>query len=114
MSAFIFNENMQTLSQRAGQANSHVAETPDGISIKIDFWRWQNWNERGNGEWDNVYLTIGDARELAYAILAAIGKVNSNGETIEETSSHGIASGTRKTSSATSAGTEREGISVPD
>ena len=76
MTAFVFNEHMQTLSQKADRINASLSSVPEGKGIRIGFWRWQNWNEAGNGDYDCIYLSVGDARELAYAIIQTIGDKN--------------------------------------
>lgn len=112
MSAFIFNERMQTLSQRSSQVNCAVAETPEGISIKIDYWRWQFWSEKGSGDWDTIFVSVGEARELAYSILAAIGKDKRNDKATQDSTNDSPA-GNCETGDGISPDSNSELISIP-
>jgi hypothetical protein len=119
MTAFIRNHNEQSLSQRAGQPSVGTSHTETETPIRVEFWRWQFWNERGNGEWDRIFLSHGDARELAYSILEELGKVNKHGaegKSGNQGSGEGISppsSGSAPTAVDVAAGGELSGVSVP-
>ena len=122
MSAFVRNKNEQSLSPRAGQVSVEFSEIESGTPIKVNFWRWQFWNERGNGEWDSIYLSPGEARELAYGILEQLGKRSENGKAEKPDNHQGSPGGgnpSRSGASApatvdASAGNQLPGISVSD